>query len=159
MLITYGCKGIYQGFDQNLFIKEFRSQKKRDCFKEIAECLVKNNSIFEGKIIVDLLEKREQLGTTAIGKGIAIPHCRSMATEVVTAVVGIHNEGIDFDAPDGQPVKLVFVILAPPQDQNYLPFLGKLIEFIRDDAVRKRLLRIKSFKGLKKVFTECMKNE
>ncbi len=153
------AKEFIKVFDQNLFIKEFRSQSKRDVFKEIAECLVKNNTIFEGKIIVDLLEKREQLGTTAIGKGIAIPHCRSMATDVLTAVVGIHTEGIDFDAPDGQSVKIVFVILAPPQDVNYLPFLGKLIEFIRDDGVRKRLLRIKSFKGLKKVFTESMKNE
>ena len=49
------AKEFIKVFDQNLFIKEFRSQEKRDCFKEIAECLVKNNSIFEGKIIVDLL--------------------------------------------------------------------------------------------------------
>jgi len=146
-------------FNQNLFIKDFRSSNKREVFKEIAECLEKHNYVYEGKIIVDLLEKREQLGTTAIGKSIAIPHCRSMATDVLTAVVGIHDEGIQFDAPDGQPVRLLFVILAPPQDVNYLPFLGKLIEFIRDEAVRKRLLRIKSFKGLKKVFTECMHNE
>lgn len=152
-------KEFLKVFDQNLFITNFRSPAKRDVFKEIAECLEKNNRVFEGKIIVDLLEKREQLGTTAIGKGVAIPHCRSMATDKLTAVACITEEGVNFDAPDNQPVKLIFVILAPPQDVNYLPFLGRLIELIRDDGVRKRLLRVKSFKGLKKVFTECMKDE
>ncbi|HNR14945.1 MAG TPA: PTS sugar transporter subunit IIA [Thermodesulfobacteriota bacterium] len=152
-------KEFLKVFDQDLFVSEFRSTAKREVFKEIAECLEKSSRVFEGKIIVDLLEKREQLGTTAIGKGVAIPHCRSMATDTLTAVVGVSEEGIDFDAPDNQPVKLIFVILAPPQDVNYLPFLGRLIEFIRDDTIRKRLLRVKSFKGLKKVFTEYMKNE
>ena len=152
-------KDFLKAFDQHLFITEFSSNNKREVFKEIAACLEKNNNVFNGKIIVDLLEKREQLGTTAIGKGIAIPHCRTMATEQLKAVVAVHEDGLDFGAPDNQPVKLIFVILAPPQDVNYLPFLGKLIEFIRDDNVRKRLLRVKSFKGLKKVFTECMLDE
>jgi len=146
-------------FDPDLFIKEFKSYEKKDIFKEIAKCLESNNRVYDATIIVDLLEKREQLGTTAIGKGIALPHCRSMATEKLTVLVGIKPEGIDFDAPDQLPVKLIFVIIAPPQDVNYLQFLGRLVELIRDDFVRKRLLRIKSHKGLKKVILEYLKNE
>ncbi|MBN2466670.1 MAG: PTS sugar transporter subunit IIA [Deltaproteobacteria bacterium] len=142
-------------FDQRLFVQEVESDSKKDLFKEIAKCLEQNSCVYKAELIIDLLEKREQLGTTAIGKGIAIPHCRSMATERLTVVVGLKPQGIDFDAPDQAPVKLTFVILAPPQDVNYLPFLGKLVEFIRDDVTRKRLLRVKSFKGLRKVFMEA----
>lgn len=146
-------------FDPTLFIEEFTATSQKDAFKEIAKALEKHKKIFRAAIIIDLLEKREQLGTTAIGKGIAIPHCRSMATGKLTVVVGLKSEGIDFKAPDQVPVKIVFVIIAPPQDVNYLPFLGKLVELLRDETVRKRLLRVKSFKGLKKIITEFMKNE
>ena len=146
-------------FDSDLFIEEFSSSNKKEVFQAIATLLEKNKRIFKAEIIVDLLEKREQLGTTAIGKGIAIPHCRSMATNKLTVIVGLHSEGIEFDAPDNLPVKIIFVIIAPPQDVNYLPFLGKLVELFRDETVRKRMLRVKSFKGFKKVVTELLKDE
>jgi mannitol/fructose-specific phosphotransferase system IIA component (Ntr-type) len=146
-------------FEPELFIKEFKANTKEEAIIEIAKCLESSGRIFRAEIIIDLLKKREQLGTTAIGKGIAIPHCRSMATEKMTVVVGIKSKGIDFDAPDKLPVKLIFVIIAPPQDVNYLPFLGKLVELIRDESVRKRLMRIRSLKGLKNVITEFMNNE
>jgi PTS system nitrogen regulatory IIA component len=145
--------------DQKLFIKELESTTKDEVLAEVAQCLENSDRIFKADIIVDLLKKREQLGTTAIGKGIAIPHCRSIATEKMTVVVGIASGGVDFDAPDQVPVKLLFVIIAPPQDVTYLPFLGRLVELIRDDAVRKRLLRIKSLKGLKTVITEATSDE
>jgi len=146
-------------FCQDLFIKEFKANTKDEVVKEIAWHLENSGRIYKANIIIDLLKKREQLGTTAIGKGIAIPHCRSMATEKLTVVVGIKPRGIDFDAPDHLPVKLFFVIIAPPQEVNYLPFLGKLVELVRDEAIRKRLLRIKSLKGLITVITESMNNE
>lgn len=146
-------------FDPALFIEDIKGETKDDVLKEFAQLLESSKSIYRAEIILDLLRKREQLGTTAIGKGIAIPHCRSMAIKKLTVVVGIKSEGLVFDAPDNLPVKLVFVILAPPQDVNYLPFLGKLVELLRDDTVRKRLGRVKSLKGLKKVFMEAMSHE
>lgn len=146
-------------FDPNLFIEELNANTKKEVFREIAKLLEVNKKIFKAEIITDLLEKREKLGTTAIGKGIAIPHCRSMATEKLTVVIGLKSAGIQFDAPDQIPVKIIFVIIAPPQDVNYLPFLGKLVELIRDEGVRKRLLRVRSFKGFKKLVTEFIKNE
>jgi mannitol/fructose-specific phosphotransferase system IIA component (Ntr-type) len=150
----------FLGFlDPKLFIKELAATTKDEVLAEVAQCLEKSDRVFKADIIVDLLRKREQLGTTAIGKGIAIPHCRSIATEKMTVVVGIASKGIDFDAPDQLPVRLLFVIIGPPQDVNYLPFLGRLVELVRDEAVRKRLMRIKSLKGLKTVITESMDNE
>src|SRR4030042_975114 len=96
-------------FDSDLFIEDFTSHTKKDVFKEIANLLEATKKIFKAEIIIDLLEKREQLGTTAIGKSIAIPHCRSMAAEKLTVIVGLKQEGVDFDAPDQLPVKIVFV--------------------------------------------------
>jgi nitrogen PTS system EIIA component len=141
-------------FEPELFIEEFTSDSKKGILKEAAKKLESSGRIYKAEIIIDLLEKREQLGTTAIGKGIAIPHCRSMATEKLTVAVGLKSQGVEFDAPDEQPVRLFFVIIAPPQDPDYLPFLGKLVELLRDDTVRKRLLRVRSLKGFKKVIGE-----
>jgi len=146
-------------FDQELFIKEFKGTTKDEVLAEAAQCLENSDRVFKADIVIDLLRKREQLGTTAIGKGIAIPHCRSIATERMTVVVGVASKGVDFEAPDQLPVRLLFIIIAPPQDVNYLPFLGKLVELIRDEAIRKRLLRIKSLNGLKTVITEATNNE
>jgi len=146
-------------FDSQLFIREINGTTKDEVLAEVAQCLEDSDRVFKADIVVDLLRKREQLGTTAIGKGIAIPHCRSIATEKMTVVVGVASKGVDFDAPDQLPVRLIFVIIAPPHDVTYLPFLGKLVELIRDEAVRKRLLRIKSLNGLKTVITEATHDE
>jgi mannitol/fructose-specific phosphotransferase system IIA component (Ntr-type) len=80
------------------------------------------------KLFVDLLN-REKKASTAIGRGIAIPHVRSMQAQDFILVIGRKLEGYEFDSLDGEPVKLFFCMAAPPYDDNlYLKVFKELAE-------------------------------
>ena len=94
--------------------------------------------------ILHTVRERERIWPTAIGKGVAIPHGRSLVVPELTIVFGRTTAGVDFGAEDGDPVRLVFLILAPYHDKEnrYLPALGKVVELVADDATREKLLSL-----------------
>jgi mannitol/fructose-specific phosphotransferase system IIA component (Ntr-type) len=79
------------------------------------------------------LKQREELGSTGIGKGVAIPHCRSLLLNSLSLIVGRSKNGVDFDAIDKKPSRLFFLIIAPPHDpQNqYLIVLGRIAQLAK----------------------------
>jgi mannitol/fructose-specific phosphotransferase system IIA component (Ntr-type) len=81
-----------------------------------------------------LLRKRETLGSTGIGKHVAIPHCRSLVVDRLRVAYGRTSKGLDFDAIDGKPVHHIFLIVAPPVEisNQYLPVLGKIAQFCKE---------------------------
>jgi len=95
----------------------------------------------DAELIVSTLLKREELGSTGIGKGIAIPHCRSLAVDKLEIAVGRTTKPINFNAIDKKPVSLIFLIIAPPQDpgNQYLITLGKIVQ-IAKELTKKDLL-------------------
>lgn len=95
-------------------------------------------------ILYKTVKRRENLGSTGIGKGIAIPHCRSLVVNRLRLAYGHKPEGIDFKAIDGQPVYHFFLIVAPPLEvsNQYLPVLGKIAQFAKDPDVPRRLQEI-----------------
>ena len=95
----------------------------------------------DAELIVSTLLKREELGSTGIGKGIAIPHCRSLAVDKLEIAVGQTTKPIKFNAIDKKPVSLIFLIIAPPQDpgNQYLITLGKIVQ-IAKELIKKKLI-------------------
>ena len=91
--------------------------------------------------IIDLVRRREGLGSTGVGNGIAIPHCRSLVIDRVRLAFGRHVQGVAYDAMDGVPVHFVFLIVAPPVEVSnlYLSVLGKVAQFVREHDVPSRL--------------------
>src|ERR1044071_10229293 len=77
--------------------------------------------------LLRIIQRRENLGSTAIGRGIAIPHCRSLVVNRLRLAFGRRSEGVDFKAIDEKPVHFFFLIVAPPLEvsNQYLPVLGK----------------------------------
>ena len=84
------------------------------------------------------------LGSTGIGKGIAIPHCRSLVVNRLRLAYGRKPAGVDFNAVDGNSVHHFFLIVAPPLEvsNQYLPVLGKIAQFAKDPEVPTRLTEI-----------------
>ena len=82
----------------------------------------------------------------AVGKGIAIPHCRSLVVNRLRVAFGRKAEGLDFKAIDEQPVYNVFLIVAPPLEvsNQYLPVLGKIAQFSKEPDVAGRLREIQT---------------
>lgn len=95
-------------------------------------------------ILFKTLKRRENLGSTGIGKGIAIPHCRSLVVNRLRLAYGRKPAGVDFKAIDGEPVHNFFLIVAPPLEvsNQYLPVLGKIAQFAKDPAVPEKLQEI-----------------
>lgn len=92
------------------------------------------------------LQRRESLGSTGVGRGIAIPHCRSLVTSGLRLAYGHRKEGIEFQAIDGRPVFDFFLIVAPPLEASnqYLPVLGKIAQFAKEPDVPQRLAALTS---------------
>jgi mannitol/fructose-specific phosphotransferase system IIA component (Ntr-type) len=93
-------------------------------------------------ILVKMLKRRENLGSTGFGGGVAIPHCRSLVVKRLRVAFARKPEGLDFDALDGKPVHHFFLIVAPPLEvtnPQYLPVLGKIAQFCKDPDVVRRL--------------------
>jgi mannitol/fructose-specific phosphotransferase system IIA component (Ntr-type) len=88
-----------------------------------------------------LLKRRETLGSTGVGRGIAIPHCRSLALNRLRLGFGLHRAGLEYDAIDHRPVHVLFMIVAPPTEvsNQYLPVLGKIAQFAQIPDVPERL--------------------
>jgi mannitol/fructose-specific phosphotransferase system IIA component (Ntr-type) len=92
-------------------------------------------------LLFKMLKRRENLGSTGIGQGIAIPHCRSLVVSRLRVVFGRKPEGIDFKAIDDKPVYNFFLIVAPPMEvsNQYLPVLGKIAQFAKEPDVPDKL--------------------
>jgi nitrogen PTS system EIIA component len=97
-------------------------------------------------ILFKTLKRREDLGSTGIGKGIAIPHCRSLVVNELRLAYGRKPQGMDFKAIDSAPVHHFFLIVAPPLEvsNQYLPVLGKIAQFSKDAEVPEKLREIES---------------
>ncbi len=88
-------------------------------------------------VLYKTLKRRENLGSTGIGRGIAIPHCRSLVVSRLRLAYGRRPGGVEFKAIDDEPVYNFFLIVAPPLEvsNQYLPVLGKIAQFAKDDDV------------------------
>ena len=97
-------------------------------------------NLSDKQVYTEGILKRESESTTAIGEGIAIPHCKSDAVSNPGLAAMTVPEGIDYDAPDGQPSNLVFMIAAPMDGDLHLDVLAKQMTLLMDLDLRKRLL-------------------
>lgn len=87
--------------------------------------------------LVQLIMAREEMGSTAVGNGIAMPHCRTSLTERFMGAVAIDANGVDFGALDGQPVHLVFLLLAPlDQRERLFDILGRISSLRQEKTIR-----------------------
>ena len=140
-------------FEENLFIPSLEARSREEALTELVDLLASQNRIKDKEILLEMLRQRESLGSTGIGKGIAIPHGRTLAAPQLVIVFGKSDRGIQFDAIDKKPVHLIFMIVAPYQDRQnlYLVVLGKLAELLRKKKVRDGLLNVSTFEEFKDV--------
>ena len=109
------------------------STTKEDTLKELVDVLAKVEDIGDPKGIVKALIDRENLGSTGIGQGIAIPHGKTDKVKRLTAVLGISKNGVNFDALDGEPVYIFVLLVAPKATAGpHLKALAQISRLLRD---------------------------
>ena len=122
---------LYEAFPPELIKIGLEAEDKDEVFEELVDqfCQVKKINVREE--ILKALRERESKMSTGIQKGIALPHGNTNAIDKVYGILGISKKGIDYDALDGQPVYLLFTLLAPVVDsERHLRLLKRLAELL-----------------------------
>lgn len=131
--------------DDNLVFCNISGSSKKKVLENIADNLHKAIPQLENTELFEQLIARERLGSTAIGKGVAIPHCRSDKVEQTIAGLVKLNEAVDFEAPDDLPVDLLFVMVVPEQATNeHLQTLAYLAQLFEQSEFRNALRKAKN---------------
>jgi fructose-specific phosphotransferase system IIA component len=102
---------------------------KNGVIRELAQLLLDAGRIHVLESVVDALLAREAMGSTGLELGIAVPHAKTSAVRRLTAAIGIAPRGVDFQSADGQPSRLFFLLLAPPDQSG--PHIQALAEIAR----------------------------
>jgi PTS system nitrogen regulatory IIA component len=125
---------------ENVLVDLDVASKKR-VFEQAGLLFENHNSIARSQVF-DSLFAREKLGSTGLGQGIAIPHGRIKGLRQAVGALIRLREPIAFDAPDGEPVSLIFVLLVPERaTDEHLRILSELAQMFSDKAFRAQLLR------------------
>ena len=120
---------------------------KEGVIREMAQSLVDAGSIAAGDLesIVRAIMKREDLGSTGIGRGVAVPHTKHPSVNRLVGTVAVSHDGVDFESLDGEPVQLFFLLVSPPdRPGDHLRALENISRQLRDEAFCRQL---KSAKG------------
>jgi mannitol/fructose-specific phosphotransferase system IIA component (Ntr-type) len=131
-------------FSSDAIDLNLRGQSKEELLAELVG-LLRMDERSSGTLL-RIIQRRENLGSTGIGRGIAIPHCRSLVVSRLRLAFGHRKQGVEYQAIDNKPVCHFFLIVAPPLEisNQYLPVLGRIAQFAKEPDVPDRLAALRS---------------
>ena len=131
------------------------SKDKSSVLRELLQILKDAGKVNDFNSALDALLKREQMASTGLEEGIAVPHAKTNAVKTLTIAIGISPEGIDFNSLDGKPSKLFFLMLAPPdQSGPHIEALAEIAKLSRSKAFCNALINAKSPDEVVELFKE-----
>lgn len=144
-----------------LFIPELKNKRKSSVLEEMVAHLAEQKVTRQAGSVLEVLRQREALGSTGVGKGIAIPHGRSTMVAERAVLLARSTRGIEFDAVDGNPVHLCFLIVAPPTERDpvYLQLLAEIVKSVRLARARQRLLEASDFDSIRSILVGQLAHE
>lgn len=141
----------------NILLDADLTSKKR--VFEQAGLLFENNDHLSRSLVFDSLFAREKLGSTGLGQGVAIPHGRIKGLKAATGAMIRLQSAIPFDSPDGENVKLIFVLLVPERaTDEHLQILSELAQMFCDKPFREKLLVAATPEELQQLLTHWEPN-
>lgn len=136
-------------------LPDMKARTKKETLKELSDALAAAVEGLDGAALLSMLLEREQLGTTAMGDGIAIPHSRMESLDRLVASFGRSRHGVDFDSIDGKRTHLFFVLVAPGREGSaHLLTLAHISRLMAADEFRSRLLDLDTTDDLLRAFEE-----
>ena len=128
---------------EEFVVVDLKARDKWDAIHQLVAFLMRTHRVehIDKDELYHTVVERENMASTAMGKGIALPHGRIEKGPAIQGVMGILREGVDFGAPDGQPVRLVMLIVTPKEHADlHIKVLASLAGMVRDETIRTRLL-------------------
>ena len=138
------------------------AEDKEGAIREMISALLEANKIPAAEVesIVKAILKREELGSTGIGRGVAVPHTKHPSVQRLVGTVAVSSEGIDFNSLDGEKVQLFFLLISPPdRPGDHLRALENISRQLRDDTFCKFLKQAKSPADITLLLDEADSNQ
>jgi fructose-specific phosphotransferase system IIA component len=156
-----GCSG--RRFMKNVtdyikpaFVKWLESREKYKAIEELAMAFNNSNVCSDTKHLIKALNEREEIMSTGIGFGIAIPHAKIDIVKEMAFAIGISKEGIEFDSMDGEPVYLVILVAAgEKQHKEYLRLLSNIMAILKKDTVKEKIINASDAEEILEIIRSC----
>jgi PTS system nitrogen regulatory IIA component len=139
-----------------MVLLELKSGKRDEVLKEMVGFLKEREKITKEKELFEKLIQREELGSTAIGDGVAIPHCKIKGVRDPVVVLAVSKRGVDFNSLDGNPTFVFFLVVSSPDNPSLnLQILAAIAHLVRKaNFFLKKILEAKSISDLLDIIKE-----
>ena len=146
---------IVEFLNEKAVSADIKATTKEGVIRELVDLLAKAEGIKNKEELVKVLINRESLGSTGIGQGVGIPHGKTNALKRLVAAFGICHQGVDFDALDGEPVYIFFLLVAPEDSAGpHLKGLARISRLLKDKFFRETLKQMTDEKAILKLIRE-----
>jgi len=143
---------VFDFLCQKAIALDLQSRDKKGAITELVDLLYKEKKVKDSAKAINAIIEREKLGTTGVGQGVAIPHGRTDSVNELVGAFGISKHGVEFEALDGEPVHLIFLLLSPVESAgHHLRALARVSKLFKDKFFRQALLDAKSVDEVLKI--------
>ena len=126
-------------------IVDLKGESKEDIIAELVNSLAGGDAITDRDQVLQAVLDREKIMSTGIGDGIAIPHGKSAAATELVAAMGTQRRGVDFDALDGEPAFVFFLLVSPANVSGpHIKALARISRLLKNDEFKKKLIEANS---------------
>ena len=144
--------------DVEMINLDIKAKTKRDIIKELLESIKESKKIVDYDKCLSDLYAREELGTTGIGKNVALPHAKTEGVTDLLIGIGVSKNGINYNSIDEEDAKIFFMFLSPSgETQEYLKILARISRLIRENDFRTKIINAKTTSELLDVIEKAEK--
>ena len=135
---------ISEALSEELILPDLNSHERESVVREMVHFLNGKSGVTQADQLLDRLLQREKMGSTAIGRGVAIPHCKLKGINKPLVMIGLSREGVEFEAVDRKPVHLFFIVVTSPDAPNdNLQILASIAQLVRwSKSLVKKILQV-----------------
>ena len=128
-------------YTKSEYIKYLDSENKYDAIEELAQVFSNSGVCKDVKVLISALHEREEIMSTGIGWGMAIPHAKLDSINEMAFAIGISKKGIEFDSLDGNPVHLIILVAAgEDQHKDYLRLLSNILAILKNEKAKDKII-------------------
>jgi PTS system nitrogen regulatory IIA component len=141
---------------RDMIIEELDSQDREGALREMVSFLKKKKKVSKEKELYEKLLQREELGSTAIGEGVAIPHCKIKGVKSPIILLAISKKSVDFQSLDGKPSNIFFLVVSSPENPSLnLQILAAIASLVRKSgSFLKKILNAANISAILEIIRE-----
>ena len=150
---------IAELLDPAAIVAELQGLSKNEVLAELTDALLMANPRLNRGEVLRVLQERESLGSTGIGEGVAIPHGKLRNIDRQLIAFGLSDKGVEFDAMDGKPARLFFLLIAPEDAAGvHLKTLARISKLLKGSMLRERLSGVRERQQIHRIIAEEEEN-